>query len=416
MAESLSPNITPKEEPVTLDIPKSSNPFLPTIQVLPDSKIWVSTSTKEVRGDIGITTFINALRAQYLSHSSMYVPPPSITTLRAWFATKGYNREIGAKGTLKKSCLPPKEKIVPYPRFISHLLEHMAPKYDNAELIINLTHVFNVHNWILKPNQPEEPPFTDHIKPMCNLDMHVDTKAPKYSSPTEEVLQGKKPRARNGVRRKQSSKHTSESTTEASKSQSDHSKKETKSSLAMDTSPSHPSPPHQCCLPTKLKELPSKIIGLSGEIKELKQHIKDIEIELPGDLKEIPSKLETFTSSISNLSSQEKLKTLDSLPGLLKTVTNTLNSSSIGEPGVKKVDLVSLKISAKSSSFTFREMSSAPDSLFTLEVVWEVFNPSPTDLVLSTRTLGLDPARADILGSALAMKSAEASCPDADSE
>ncbi|GJW47194.1 hypothetical protein Tco_0078840 [Tanacetum coccineum] len=79
------------------------------------------------------------------------------------------------------------------------------------------------------------------------------------------------------------------------------------------------------CLPTKLKELPSKITKLSGEIKELKQHIKDMEIELPGDLKEIPSKLETFTSTISSLSSQEKLKTLDSLPGLLNKVTNTLN-------------------------------------------------------------------------------------------
>ncbi|GKE82145.1 hypothetical protein Tco_1552145, partial [Tanacetum coccineum] len=105
------------------------------------------------------------------------------------------------------------------------------------------------------------------------------------------------------------------------------------------------------CLPTELKELPSKITELSREIKELKQHIKDMEIELHGDLKEIPSKLETFTSTISSLSSQvaeleniqwvllaefldlphlvssvqEKLKTLDSLPGLLNKVTNTLN-------------------------------------------------------------------------------------------
>ncbi|GJZ75139.1 hypothetical protein Tco_0639604 [Tanacetum coccineum] len=104
-------------------------------------------------------------------------------------------------------------------------------------------------------------------------------------------------------------------------------------------------------LPTKLKELPLKITELSREIKELKQHIKDMEIELPGDLKEIPSKLETFTSTISSLSSQvaelkniqwelpaefldlphllslvqEKLKTLDSLLGLLNKVTNTLN-------------------------------------------------------------------------------------------
>ncbi|GJX67058.1 hypothetical protein Tco_0302785 [Tanacetum coccineum] len=105
------------------------------------------------------------------------------------------------------------------------------------------------------------------------------------------------------------------------------------------------------CLLTELKELPLKITRLSREIKELKKHVRDIEIELPGDLKEIPTKLETFTFTISSLSSQiaelkniqwellveflnlpsqvssvqEKLKTLDSLPSLLYKVTNTLN-------------------------------------------------------------------------------------------
>ncbi|GJS72905.1 retrovirus-related pol polyprotein from transposon TNT 1-94, partial [Tanacetum coccineum] len=49
------------------------------------------------------------------------------------------------------------------------------------------------------------------------------------------------------------------------------------------------------CLPTELKDLPSKFTELSGEIKELKKHVKDMEIELPGDLKEIPTKLENFT-------------------------------------------------------------------------------------------------------------------------
>ncbi|GJY00593.1 hypothetical protein Tco_0357611 [Tanacetum coccineum] len=62
-------------------------------------------------------------------------------------------------------------------------------------------------------NQPEEPPFTDYMKAICNLDVPVDSKAPKYSSPTKEAPQGKEPG------------------------------KETKSSSAMDTSPSHPSPP-----------------------------------------------------------------------------------------------------------------------------------------------------------------------------
>ncbi|GJS48070.1 hypothetical protein Tco_0598191 [Tanacetum coccineum] len=57
------------------------------------------------------------------------------------------------------------------------------------------------------------------------------------------------------------------------------------------------------CLPTELKELPLKITGLFGEIKELNKHVRDMEIELHGDLKEIPTKLETFTSTISSISS-----------------------------------------------------------------------------------------------------------------
>ncbi|GJX14878.1 hypothetical protein Tco_0206636 [Tanacetum coccineum] len=178
--------------------------FWYTTKTLEDSKVWVSTPICGVREDIGITTFRNALRAQYLPHSSMYVSPPSITTVRQWFATIGYNGEIGEKGTLKKSCLPPRwrllmdqiiqclvvktggldqisnkdatilyclangvqvdyakliwedliykmnkktrEQIVSYPRFISLLLEYMMPEYNIEELTINPTQVFSVHN------------------------------------------------------------------------------------------------------------------------------------------------------------------------------------------------------------------------------------------------------------------------------
>ncbi|GJW77688.1 hypothetical protein Tco_0139370, partial [Tanacetum coccineum] len=338
------------------------------------------------------------------------------------------------------------EKIVPYPRFISLLLEHMMPKYDIEELIINPTQVFSVHNWTLKPNQPEEPPFTIHMKAICNLDVPVDSKAPKPSSQTKEVPQVKKLGAKSGLKRKQSSKHTSESKNEASKSKTGQLEKDTQSSSAKDESPSHPSTPtpvvgemhkeayqaagsptsfgatseegahpqissgHEAsdmdegtktysfdhifagsntsvlvnktksardglktvhnesdeseeeeadkgdtydtshdvledtsvppppslksaqiqelmaqfelskllashnfasCLPTDLKELPSKFTKLSGEIKELKQYVKDMKIELPGDLKEILTKLETFTSTISSLTSQfAKLKNI----------------------------------------------------------------------------------------------------------
>nr|GEV63221.1 hypothetical protein [Tanacetum cinerariifolium] len=525
--KSSSPEI---KEPVTLDKPKSPNPFLHTTQVDFTFDEIAFTTNNEValiypshpnqEYFIVVSNFISkcCLKEAFTRASTQYKEylsefwyiAKTLDNSKVWVSTPtcrvrgeiGYTREIGSKGTLKKSCLPPRwrllmaqimdynkiiwddlihklnkktrEKIFPYPRFISLLLEHMAPEYENKELTINPTQVFSVHNLTLKPNQPEEPPFTDHMKAICNLVVHVDSKAPKLSSQTEKVPQGKKPEATTGLRRKRSLKHTSESKTKASKSQTTQSKIETQSNSTKDKIPSHPSPstlvvgemhkeaqqaagsltslgaiseegahpqlssdftaeadpgpsasndsilPQQAdlmkdtrsafftpdfppdepinvleeggqeevkkaketpttsqdvledtsaaaeaevaslnvkpsypdinqfitllvnslkpklskllashdfasCLPTDLKELPSKIIGLSRENKELKQHIKYMEIELLRDLKVIPSKVETFTFTISNLSSQEKLKTLDSLPGLLKTVTNTLN-------------------------------------------------------------------------------------------
>nr|GEV52909.1 hypothetical protein [Tanacetum cinerariifolium] len=126
MAESSlhkSPSPKIKEEPVTLDKPESPNPFLPTSQVdftldeitfttnnevaliypsHPNQEYFIAvldfiskcclkeaftrapTQYKEylggVRGEIGITTFRNALKAHYLPHSTMYVPSPFITT------------------------------------------------------------------------------------------------------------------------------------------------------------------------------------------------------------------------------------------------------------------------------------------------------------------------------------------------
>ncbi|GJW97509.1 hypothetical protein Tco_0179317 [Tanacetum coccineum] len=76
-------------------------------------------------------------------------------------------------------------------------------------------------------------------------------KAPKPSSQSEEVPQGKKLGAKSGLKRKQSSKHTSDSKTEASKSKTGQSEKETQSISAKDKTPSHPSPPTQVVDQTK---------------------------------------------------------------------------------------------------------------------------------------------------------------------
>ncbi|GJX77023.1 hypothetical protein Tco_0323834 [Tanacetum coccineum] len=459
-----SPEITPKEEPITLDKPESPNPFLPAIQVLPDSKIWVSTPTGEVRGEICITIFRNDPRAQYLPQSSMYVSPPSIIIIRSWFATIGYNGEIGEKGTLKKSCLPPrwrllmgqiiqylvdytkiiwedlihklnkktKEKIVPYPRFISLLLEHMLPKYDKEELTINPTQVFSVHNWILKPNQPKEPPFTDHMKAISNLDVphaaggpsslgvtneerahpqlssghdaladstaeadpiifahkdsisskqdmdegtkthsfvHIfagsnpsvlledssdilkDTRSAFFTpdSPTDEpIIISDENEEEEEVKKDKDTKDTlvppplSPKSTriqelmaqvhllQSQKEELEQAKATAEAEIAsMKAKPSFPDINHltkllvtslkpelskllashnfASCLPTELKELPSKFTGLSREIKELKQHIKDMEIELPMDLIEIPTKLE-FATMVDNASGAASMK------------------------------------------------------------------------------------------------------------
>ncbi|GJV45676.1 hypothetical protein Tco_1430212 [Tanacetum coccineum] len=260
-----------------------------------------------------------------------------------------------------------REKIVPYPRFISLLFEHRMPEYDNKELTVNPTQVFSVHNWTLNPNQPEESPFTAHMKAICNLDVHVDSKAPEPSSQTEEVPQGKKPGAKRSnpsvlVDKTKSTRdglktaHTDSGENESAffnpdsppnepiiipdKSEEEEEVARDKDTKAIshdvpkDTSVLPPSSPKSTqiqelmaqltellvtslkpnlskllashnftsCLPTELKELLSKITRLSGEIKELKKHVRDIEIELPEDLKEILTKLETFTSIISCLS------------------------------------------------------------------------------------------------------------------
>nr|GEW25891.1 hypothetical protein [Tanacetum cinerariifolium] len=52
-----------------------------------------------------------------------------------------------------------------------------------------------------------------------------------------------------------------------------------------------------------LKDLPSKITNLSGELQELKKHVQGMEIKLPRELKDILTKIKAFTSTVSGLTS-----------------------------------------------------------------------------------------------------------------
>ncbi|GKE00739.1 hypothetical protein Tco_1388722, partial [Tanacetum coccineum] len=123
--------------------------------------------------------------------------------------------------------------------------------YGNDNVTLNLTQVFSVHNWALKKNQPEGPPFTDHMLAICNADVPMEHKAPNTSSYTRKKdSKVKNPRAKCGHKKQPtSSKHHPLSKIEATKGGSSkvptrskigHLVKETQSSLALDTNQSQP--------------------------------------------------------------------------------------------------------------------------------------------------------------------------------
>ncbi|GJS10977.1 hypothetical protein Tco_0367773 [Tanacetum coccineum] len=407
--------------------------FWYTAKTLKGSKVWVSTPTGRVRGEIGGK--IGGL--DQISNKDA-----TILYCLANGVQVDYEKIIW-EDLIHKLNKKTREKIVPCPRFLSLLLEHMMPEYENEELTINHTRVFSIHNLTLKLNQPEEPPFTDHMKPIYNLDVPADSKAPKPSSQTEEsssdedkspshpsppilvvgemhkeahqavggptslgatseerahpqLSSDKTKSAGDGLK----TAHTDSGVNKESKADdislkvklqdlsdilkdikfafftfdsppnepiivSDKSEEEEEVAKDKDTeATSHdvpkdtsiPPPPSikstliqelmaqltkllvtslkpklsnllasrdfTSCFPTKLKKFPINIIRLSGEIKELKKHVRDMEIELPGDIKEISTKLQVSLV-------KENLKTLDSFPSLLHKVTDTLNRFAI---------------------------------------------------------------------------------------
>nr|GEW96802.1 hypothetical protein [Tanacetum cinerariifolium] len=249
--------------------------FLYPAKAVDNSKISFSTTTGGIYGEVGVNTFRKAVGAHYLSHSSEYVAPSSIDIVRPWFETIGYGEAFPSKRTRKNSLLPlrwrllmahiiqclgdiiiklnkkHREKVVPYTRFLSLLMLHkMKEGHRDGELTLYPTQVFSVNNWALKPDQTEEPPFTDHMLAICTADTPVVLKASKTSSKAERVSQGIKPGAKPGHKKlSTSSKQPSVSSKEAKKMRSSkaptssktvHYKRRKESSSAMDSNPSEP--------------------------------------------------------------------------------------------------------------------------------------------------------------------------------
>ncbi|GJW33069.1 hypothetical protein Tco_0053101 [Tanacetum coccineum] len=81
-------------------------------KALENSKMYFSAPTCSIYVEVGVNTFRNAIGAHYFPHSSEYVAPASIDIVRPWFETIGYGEAVPAKGTLKKSLLPPRWRLL----------------------------------------------------------------------------------------------------------------------------------------------------------------------------------------------------------------------------------------------------------------------------------------------------------------
>ncbi|GKA43562.1 hypothetical protein Tco_0736286 [Tanacetum coccineum] len=115
-----------------------------------------------IREEIVITTFRNALRAHYLPH------------LRG---KTGRHDQISNKDAIILYCLANRVEV-DFARLIWEDIIH-KPNKKTREKVVPYP---SVHNWALKPNKTEGPPFTDHMLAICNAEVPRSFKAPKTSS------------------------------------------------------------------------------------------------------------------------------------------------------------------------------------------------------------------------------------------
>ncbi|GJR13976.1 hypothetical protein Tco_0796628 [Tanacetum coccineum] len=141
--------------------PESPIPFEPATQVGFHIEDIIFNPNNEIAlgilGEVGVNTFRNAIGTHYLPYSSEYVASPTIENVRKWFPIISID-------------------------YASLIWEDIISKLKkNREKV-------------LKKNQREEPPFTDHMLAICNADVEVKHKAskPKGKNPEAKSRHKKK--------------------------------------------------------------------------------------------------------------------------------------------------------------------------------------------------------------------------------
>nr|GEU56808.1 retrovirus-related Pol polyprotein from transposon TNT 1-94 [Tanacetum cinerariifolium] len=297
------------------------------------------------------------------------------------FYRLGTMGEIGATRTFKKSRLPPRWILL-----MAQIIQYLGGKTSGLDQISNKDATIlyclangvkvdfakiiwediiqklnkkirekvvpypSVHNWALKPNQPEGPPFTDHMKAICNIDVPVESQAPTTSSKTDMKIPQLKLILEYLILMTLYLNNRMSEDEETERYEDTHA---TSHDGPKDTLISHPPSPKS----VQIQELMAQVLLLQSHKLKLEQQKEKAEVKVAflkaqplypyvnkltelvvtslkpevAELKtlqwKLPSEFLGLPSQISSV--QEKLKTLDSIPFLLNKVTDTLNRFSI---------------------------------------------------------------------------------------
>nr|GEU91639.1 reverse transcriptase domain-containing protein [Tanacetum cinerariifolium] len=301
---------------------------------LDNSKVSFSIPNGGIYGELGVNTFRKAIGAHYLSQSSDYVNLPSIDIVRPWFLTIGYEEEVSAKGTLKKSTKPeakaghrkqstsskqPPSSEATKASVIIH--SESASRYDaSADSIAEADLGTSSPNDSLPPQQDKTKSVCDGLETVLTSPEIGTSNAEKPSEEInfKEIKLEDLAKLVSNVKADFKDMDSPEYDHIIVVDDSEEDEKEDKNKEIYSTTndatkdilASTPLSPRNS-LPTELKELPSKFKELIDEVKALKTQVHGLEIKVSGDLKELPTKLEEFTMTVTSLTHQvTELKTL----------------------------------------------------------------------------------------------------------
>nr|GEV50929.1 hypothetical protein [Tanacetum cinerariifolium] len=336
---SSSPEITPKEQPVTVDKPESLNLFLHADQPRASdglrrkqslkhtseskneaSKFKISQSDKETRFSLA--------KNKSPSHPSGFTPmvpemhkeeqqatggPASLGTTSEERAHPQLSSDSTTKANLRKSA---PNDFIPHQKGMDEGTKNYAPGHiftrTNLSILVDQTKsasdgLKTAHTDLGTNNESKSDEISKKIKLKDLSDLMKDTRS---TFCTPDSLQDEpiivSDESKEDKLEKQKAKAEVEVASlkaRASYPDINHLTKLLVTSLKLRLSKLLVSHDFSSYLTTALKELPLKITKLSGDVKEIKKHVRNMEIELPGELKEIPIKRKTFTSNIFSLTS-----------------------------------------------------------------------------------------------------------------